>query len=143
MDKVRFERWGYEGKCFYNACTRLNADPEKLLYVEGYLMPVCIYHAWVKEIATGMVREVTIRKSWFKQFSPTLEWKYIGKEFTHDQMLERLLIKLHHSPILTEEEEENLWESIPVGDGEEKLWALLGRRQLADDSGFFRWERAR
>lgn len=153
LAEIKFEP-GEPQKCFANAAIAVNAEPDTLLYVEGYMLPLFIYHAWVKEVSSGRIHEVTLTKAYLKRIGKSLtkqaapfDWQYIGKEFTHNQMWERLEIKREYSPLLTEEEEEALWETIPVPSLEQnpELWylATTGRRNFAgDDVWFFNGEAA-
>lgn len=77
-------------RCFENATRAVLKHPNRLLYVEGFILAPAhrlldggwypIYHAWIKDKLTGKCHEIT----------PNIEdpesLVYIGKEFTSDMV---------------------------------------------------------
>jgi hypothetical protein len=75
---------GKPNSCFENATRAVLKFPERLLYVEGFVLSAdkdsFTHHAWVKDKLTGGRHEIT----------PSIneaDHVYIGKEFTKDEMV--------------------------------------------------------
>jgi hypothetical protein len=126
---------GLPQECFKNAMTAVLKFPERLLYVEGFIIPkdcttepgyTFIHHAWVKDKITGERHELT----------PSVEDPenevYIGKEFTRDQLQvfeEPIEHPDERSVQLTKADELEL---LTVAGYDVELWAVYKDWELID-----------
>jgi hypothetical protein len=79
-------RMGEPHQCFYNSMKAVFACPERLQYVEGFVISEyeCrsihfIDHGWVVDKVTGQRHELTLGRN-------TADDKYVGKEFEKDDL---------------------------------------------------------
>ena len=81
---------GEPQRCFYNSMCAVWKHPDRLVYVEGFVIDRFDndnahfnHHAWVKDRVTGTQHELTIRDKGTPDFST-----YTGIEFTKEQLLD-------------------------------------------------------
>ena len=78
---------GQPNHCFANATACVWLRPDRLKYVEGFVIHRCgccqdmnfIHHAWVVDKLTGTRLEITIT-------NPVFDAVYLGREFTRDEL---------------------------------------------------------
>jgi hypothetical protein len=84
--------------CFKNSTKAVFACPDRLKYVEGFVVGTCsccggytylTHHAWVVDKVTGKRHELTIR-------NPDPDDKYIGKEFERDELTDPFDCPIEH-----------------------------------------------
>jgi len=95
-------RMGEPNRCFKNSMTAVFACPERLRYVEGFVIHECecgcrspfIHHAWVVDNVTGQRHEVTPHHE--------NNDKYVGKEFEKDKLINPFVVEDDGTPVLIE-----------------------------------------